>query len=269
MSDMSTVFTAADGTVGAVTADKDLVLTHWVAAIAAIGALGTAASGLVDSSKAFWGGASRFGFSQIDNLLRSLLDCLSEDEDSDKPLTRKSIHDTLFAHYINGRPMVDQRAIAKSLIKMRLTEATAVKLVTKTGVDPDILKSVAIKINQGLQSVTPESSQPSATNPPYSLNQQESNVFGRFDLMLTVMLDEAYQHADQMYRNKSKVAAMGVSVAIAWLAAYLLGFALEPKGIWIAIGVGLIATPLAPIAKDLSTSLQAAAKALQAVKSKP
>lgn len=245
-------------------AAQNALITHTTAVVVAIGALGTAAYGLVDSSKAFWGGASRFGFSQIDHLLRSLLDGLSSDEGTERPLSRRSIHDTLFAHYINGMPMADQRAIAKSLVKMRLTETSAAALAARTGVDPEILRSVAIKINQGLQSTAPELLQPSTSNPQNSLNQQESNVFGRFDLMLTVMFDEAYQHADQMYRNKSKVAAMVVSVAMAFWAAKLLHF----DHIFYAIGVGLIATPLAPIAKDLSTSLQAAAKALQAVRNR-
>jgi hypothetical protein len=41
------------------------------------------------------------------------------------------------------------------------------------------------------------------------------DVFGRFDAALTFILDEAYQRADQKYRNKTKVAAGIIAVILA------------------------------------------------------
>jgi hypothetical protein len=62
-----------------------------------------------------------------------------------------------------------------------------------------------------------------------------------------------------------------VAIALAEAAAYLLGMLISNGHLmWHNIGmaalVGLIATPLAPVAKDLATALNTAAKAMQSVK---
>jgi len=138
--------------------------------------------------------------------------------------------------------------IAKSLIKLRLKPDTAASLATATGVDSGILSEVAESIAKG---------QP--------LTTQQTDVYGRFDLLLTTLLDQAYQRADQHYRNTAKITAAPVSVVIAIAASLVL-----PAGTissWGAVLLGLVATPIAPIAKDLSTAITTGVQAIQTWKS--
>jgi hypothetical protein len=223
--------------------------------IAAVAALGTAAYGLVDGSKALGGGVSQAGFGRIKRVIQWLFPGDSDDEKTLTPLTLGATLATLRANWINGTPLADQKAIAKTLIKLRLTAANAPTLARLVGVDPTTLTSVATKMAAGT-----------------ALNQAEADVLGRFDLMLTTALDEGYQRADQRYRNWCKALAIIVSVLLAvvggWtisgyptLAAYLAS-----NSCHMAVIAGLLATPLAPVAKDLSSAIQAGAKAVQALR---
>ena len=99
------------------------------------------------------------------------------------------------------------------------------------------------------------------------MTPQQSDVYGRFDLLLTTLLDQAYQRADQRYRNAAKALAIPVSIAIALAAAQTLPGGTTPALNWTAVLVGLIATPLAPIAKDIASAIQTGAQALQTLKS--
>jgi hypothetical protein len=83
------------------------------------------------------------------------------------------------------------------------------------------------------------------------------------------LLDEAYQRADQAYRNTCKVVAGGVSVVLAvlggWVQAHTSWAYLWSQDLAIAALTGLIATPLAPIAKDLASAVTAGANAIQSI----
>lgn len=219
--------------------------------IAAIAALGTAAYALVDTSKAFWGGISNAGFGHIKRVVAGLVVGASP-----APLGRDAIIEKLRASWLNGASLSDQKAIAKSLIKLRLTPENAPLLAKATGVDANVLVSVAGKIVSGTK-----------------LEPTESDVYGRLDLILTAMLDEGYQRADQKYRNSSKALAVPVSVVLAIVGGWqidggntdLLVFIQSHDGI-IAILVGLLATPIAPISKDLSSALATAVRTMQALR---
>jgi len=215
--------------------------------IMAVGALGTAAFGLVDALKALpGGGISRAGFKFIRRVIVQLapLDPALESGG----LSRSSLLFALTSQWIDGTDSGDQLNIAKSLIKLRLVPSTAAVLATATGVDPTILGEVAACIASGA-----------------AMSPQQSDVYGRFDLMLTTLLDQAYQRADQRYRNVSKIAAVPVAVLLALIACWVL-----PPGTitWgQAALLGLIATPIAPIAKDISTAINTSAQAIQTMKS--
>jgi hypothetical protein len=154
---------------------------------------------------------------------------------------------TLRANWMNGMALADQKSIAKALIKLNLTPASANRMAAVAGVDANDLGSVATKLSTGA-----------------SLTQRETDVYGRFDLLLSSLLDQAYQRGDQRYRNSAKLAAVGVSVALAWWSTWFLyghvQFAL-------ATVAGILATPLAPVAKDLASAIQAGAKMAQLWKS--
>jgi hypothetical protein len=223
--------------------------------VAAIGALGLASFALVDTSKVGRkGGVSNSGFVFIERAVKRFLP--GEKRSPPNSSGDRSVLDILHANWIAGMALGDQKAVAKSLIKLRLTEDTAGQFAKAGGVDAAVLKSVAAKMTSGVE-----------------LAPAELNVLGRFDLALTAFLDEGYQRADQKYRNVARTSAMVVSVVLAVLGgwavadnatAYFLG-----KGtlnVWTAALCGLLATPLAPIAKDLASALQAGVKVAQSLK---
>ena len=224
-------------------------------AITAIGALGTAAFGLVDASKAFWGGVSRSGFGFISRLLA----VVAPNDDGvphGSAITRAAILDTLLASWLNGVSASDAKGMAKTLIKLRLNAKTAPDLAKATGVDAAILTCVAASLDSGV-ALTPE----------------QLNVYGRFDLLLSTLIDRAYQRADQRYRNNSKALACVVAVMLAEITAWSLYVSFQEYSncstFFFALIAGLLATPLAPMAKDLASSINTAAKAVQALKGKP
>src|SRR5207249_4183215 len=82
----------------------------------AASALGTAAYGLVDASKAFGGGISNAGFSHIREAVVPLIG--APEPAAAQMFGRKDVLATLLANWLNGVPKADQKAAAKSLIHM-------------------------------------------------------------------------------------------------------------------------------------------------------
>jgi hypothetical protein len=154
---------------------------------------------------------------------------------------------------VNGTDLTSQKTIAKSLIKLHLSAGNAPALAATTNVDPVQLTEVAKSIVTGT-----------------ALTQQQGDAYSRFDLIVTALLDEAYQHADQVYRNWTRAMAALLAVALAFAGGWSLAgswqdFWWKPD-MFLALLIGLLATPLAPIAKDLSTALATAVNTMQLVK---
>lgn len=213
-------------------------------AILAIGALGTAATGLVDSTKAFAGGISRAGFGYIKQLIGRTVPANT----SGSGLITGDILATLLANWMNGMDSGSQKAIAKSFIKLHLNTDTAAALAAQTNVDPAALGSVATKL--------------AAVQP---LTSVESDAYGRFDLALSALIDQAYERADQFYRNSCKILACIFAVILAFLGNSQLAQQSQLPG-WEVLIVGLIATPLAPMAKDIANAIQTASDTIGKVK---
>lgn len=206
----------------------------------AVGALGTAAYGLVDASKALWGGVSNAGFGHI---LRGLKPYGAAIDLAAGP----GWPDMLRAHWLNGRSKDDQKGVAKALIRLGLAVETAEPLARAARVDAAGLIAVAGKIAKG-----------------EALGDSDFNVLGRFDAMLEAQLDAAFEQADQQYRSAARGLAAAASVALALVAlAAQSGGALTSDQIWLGVFVGVVAVPLAPVAKDLSSALNAAVKAVR------
>ena len=144
---------------------------------------------------------------------------------------------------MNGMVSADQKSIAKALIKLNLTPSTAGDLAKVTGVDQAVLIAVAKKLS------TKE-----------ILSDLETDVYGRFDLSLSALLDQAYQRGDQRYRNTAKLLAVAVSVLLSLAGTETV---LGSGNVRLAILAGLLATPLAPIAKDIASAIQAGSKVAQ------
>jgi hypothetical protein len=223
--------------------------------VAAAAGLGTAAMGLVDSAKAFCGGPSNFGFGYIEKAVEPFLVRASAGPTA---FGKDEILQTLKANWLNGVPKADQKAKAKSLIHLGLTQGNAAALAAAAGVDGAKLTALAQTTASG-------------TKP----DPDEINVLGQFDAVVSAVLDTAYERGDQKYRNAAKLLSMLVATVLGAAGGWLVygsgaaGSVWNYFGTWqfgLSLMVGLSATPLAPIAKDLSTSLQAAVTAVGAVK---
>ncbi len=224
--------------------------------VLAIGSLGTAAYGVVDVCKGFGGGISNRGYSDIKKVIAQFVPASSATERRDAALSFESIMRTLRANWLNGMALADQKAVAKSLIKLSLNETTAEHMAAATGLDRDALQGIAAKLSGRLDT---------AEGKP-GLTPTETDVYGRFDLLLSAMLDQGYQRADQRYRSSAKLLAVPVAVALALLGAWALYGTLNFDLALRAIAGGLLATPLAPIAKDIASAIQEATKLAQAWK---
>ena len=214
--------------------------------LSAASALGTAAMGLVDAAKAFLGGPSNFGFGYIAQALDPFLIGAAGTRTA---FGKPEVLRTLRANWLNGVAAADQKAKAKALIHLGLATGNAAALATAAGIDPAKLTSLTRNVSTG---ATP--------------TQEEINVLGQFDAVLSAVLDAAYERADQKYRNACKALGMLASTILAvfggWIVYGTGNFDLRHLGL--AFAVGLSATPLAPVAKDLATSLQAAAGTVRA-----
>jgi hypothetical protein len=219
--------------------------------ITAIGGLGLASFALVDASKALpGGGASNTGFDYIERAVRRFLPASAQAMDGES--LADSILQILHANWINGMALADQRAIAKSLLKLKLGKSTAAQFALATEVAEPELAQVAERMTSG-----------------EALSDAQMNVLGRFDLALTAILDAAYQRADQRYRNISRAWAAAVSVLLAVIGGWLI----DTSGNYFASGqvvltlfCGILSVPLAPIAKDMTSALSAGVKMAQAIK---
>ena len=223
--------------------------------LSAAAGLGTAAMGLVDATKAVAGGPSNFGFGYIASAMAPFLVRAPGDPSA---FGSAEVLRTLKANWLNGVGKADQKAKAKALIHLGLTQGNAGKLATAAGVDPAKLTSLAQKTAAG-------------TTP----SPDEINVLGQFDAVIGAVLDAAYERADQKYRNASKVLATLVATVLGGIGGWLVYGSGQAGSVWgyfaswqfgLALVVGLSAAPLAPVAKDLATSLQAAAAAIGAAK---
>jgi hypothetical protein len=212
--------------------------------ITAIGGLGTAAFGIVDASKAVLGSlVNGIGFGGIQSTVATLTPV-----GGGNTLPPKNILSTLKANWCNGTDLSSQKSIAKSLIKLNLDPQNAPTLASATNVDANILKAVAAKIAAGASLLAPE-----------------SDVYARFDLIVTAKLDEAYQYADNAYRNWTRFLASLVALGLAIAGGSTLSGGFH-QNLVPCILAGLLATPIAPVAKDLSTALATAVNSMQSLK---
>jgi hypothetical protein len=224
----------------AVDASKQIAVL--VSAIGAVGALGMAAFGLVDATKAISGGVSNVGYRDLEHVLTRFAAALGRALGGDE--WKAVVH----AHWINGRPRGEQKAIVKSLIRLGLVPETADSLARAGHVDPAALARVATKLRDG-----------------EPLLEADVNVLGRLDASVEAYIDAAFDRADQRYRNVSRLLAGFFAVALALLATWAAGW----TDYALAVVVGLAAVPLAPVAKDLASSLASASQAMKAARRLP
>ena len=211
-----------------------------IALIAATGGLGLAAMSLVDAFKAIpGGGVSRIGFSHIRRVL-VLFDRVLAQAAGDAWET------VILSHWINGRTRADQIGVIRSLLRLGLNPETSAQLVAIGNVEAAPFAKAAEKLVKG-----------------QALSEADVNLIGRVEAAVEARLDAAFDLGDQSYRNASRVLAGLIAVILAVAASLILD---EPHGVGAGILVGLLAVPIAPIAKDLVSALTAAAGAVKAAR---
>lgn len=228
-------------------------LSQVTAGIAAIAALGTAASGLTDATKVVRGGISNAGLGRIEAALTPYATALASASADWRGIIRAS--------WINGVDKEAQKAQATSLIRLGLSSANAPSLATAGHVNPAAFTDTLVAVETGA-----------------ALTPAQVNLLSRYNSAIDAAMDGGFEEADQQYRNWSKLVSGLLAVLLAiWGGALIaanpgaghpvvpLNAYLFSEPFWRALLVGVIAVPLAPVAKDLTSSLQAAVTAMKSV----
>lgn len=217
-------------------------LENFGAALAALSALSTAAFGLLDSTKAFWGGISNAGLGHIKSRLKPFEPALNAAVGADNRW------DVIRANWLNGVTKADQKAVVRALIKLGLSETTADSLAGAAHVNAAALKAAAKKLTSGA-----------------AMTDADMNVLGRMNAVIDALLDAAFEKAEQQYRNYSRVGAGLIAIALSYGALQFWPGPDRPSDL-AALAVGLLAVPLAPVAKDLTSAISTAMRALKAAR---
>lgn len=219
----------------------DMDLNSAGAAIIAVGALGTAAFGLVDATKAFAGGVSNVGWGPVEASLRPFAAALDA--------TGVDWKATLKANWLNGMAKDDQKAAARSLVRLGLSPTNAAAMSVPGHVDPTRLTAVMTAVEGGA-----------------ALAPEDVALLARFDSVIGAALDGGFENGDRRYSNIARfcagVVAVALSLAMEWLFPKVLGQGRYDA----ALLIGLVAVPIAPIAKDLASALNTTAAAFRAAR---
>ncbi|WP_298325743.1 hypothetical protein [Asticcacaulis sp.] len=270
------------------------LIEHAGAVILATGAVGTAASALVDASRGLLpnGGVSACGYRHIRDVYDALEPALSV-------ALGQSWEPVLRGYWLNGTPHEQQINTVIAMVRLGLnddnpqalldrllnTSAPGVRLAaaSETGGTPVEVASLKdavrlIKNPPAPPSVEPdvamtlEAVEPEVTRAEALRTQQAFDALGRFDALVRARLEAAFELAAHDYRAKARLSAAAVSLGLALACGAAFAYADDtvPEGVVFAGAaiLGLLAVPLAPIAKDLTSTLRAASDALKTVTSK-
>jgi hypothetical protein len=228
----------------------DLPLTEMVLAA---GALGTAAYGIVDGFKMSPKFAAA-GFGQIrqalgDAIFASLANAYGS-----------RFQDFLQAQYINGRSKGELPRSLRQGARLALAPGNAAAMAGELGhLDGATLTAAAAAIEKGEE-----------------LSSAQQSLVSRFELAVDTRIEAALALAENKYKAVMQMRASAVAVILSLVGSFAIHVQTAETGgvthnfdieaFFIALIVGVAAVPLAPIAKDVSTALQQAARATRATK---
>lgn len=247
-------------------------------AVAAVGSLGVAAFGLVESAgKAFaftysvgrerhlvhWG-LPYVGLEVVHKMalpLRTALRCAYGDGYAE------IIAQQYRANRSDGSaPDTIRQGVRLGLPFLSVTAATDL-IASVWHMDPAHSKALA----EALQADPPATTTPAASPSPGTVDPVQA-LAGRFATALDARINAAFQLADERYETVAKTAAGVFAVILAGVFNYGLATSTsQDHGLYswpIAIIIGLVAVPIAPVAKDVSTSLQNALTAFKSISGK-
>ncbi|MCK8781905.1 hypothetical protein M0654_18150 [Rhizobium sp. NTR19] len=154
------------------------------------------------------------------------------------------------ANWLNGLPPGDQKSIVRNLIRLGFNSQTAPGLAELVlPENRDLLTDIARKVEQG---DTP--------------SEAELAVLARFDAIIDARLDAAFERADQKFRNTARVAAAGVAIVLGEAGAMFVYQSAGAEVLLLGLLVGVIAVPVAPIAKDLASAVSTAVMTFKTIR---
>ena len=205
--------------------------------VLAVGALGTAAFGIVEALK--WTGVGLFGFGQIVRVLgEPVMAALQVAYGAE-------YQELLKAQYRASRTSGELPRSLRQGARIGLTPETAPALARKLGV---VEEGDLVAVAEALQAGE-------------TLSEVQRGVLGRYELALDARIDAALALANSTYIGYIRVLASGVAVVIA-----LIVGSIQNVPLMTSLIVGVAAVPFAPIAKDLAGALRAGARALPGTK---
>lgn len=217
-------------------------------AILATGALGTAAFGIVEGLKS----TASVGEAGFDDLTRTL---------GPFAVTLEQAHGKDWEKIYRGL----YRGDASELVRM-LRQGVRVGLTTQNAATiGDALFGSGSEEAKALVVVAGK-----VLSPDAKPSELELRALGRYELAADARIDAAMAIAKQRYATTARTWASGASLLIAAITAGGLYFSggvigLSTGGlILFALLIGIAAVPIAPIAKDLASGINAAARALRA-----
>jgi hypothetical protein len=200
--------------------------------VLAAGALGTAAFGIVEGFK--WTSLGEAGFGKLLDLLGALREPL------------RVSYGPQFEALLRGEYRGDRQDFIRVLrqgARVGLTPENAPAIAAQLGsVSPNELVDAATAVQQGRE-----------------LTAAQRNIIGRFELAADTRVDAALTMALSQYAGANRITASLVAIIVA----VVVGIYLEANMV-LAVVVGIAAIPLAPIAKDVASAIQAATQALRA-----
>jgi hypothetical protein len=210
-------------------------------AVTAAGALGTASFGIVEALK--WTPLGAAGFGQIGRYLGG-----------DLQAALRAAYGPEFDNVLRAQYRQDsqhQTSIAKSLrqgLRIGLSTDNAEAIARYLGtITPNSLTMAVGKV---------ERAEP--------LTDDDRAAIGRFELAADARVESALARAQDVYIGTIRCAASVCAIVLAEIAALLLGSESRAASSWlVGLLVGVVAVPLAPIANDVVSALQAAAKAMR------
>ena len=221
--------------------------------VLAAGALGTAAFGIVEGLKWF-ALIGEAGFRHIERFL---------EEGFGEALVvayGKDAVALLRAQYRSPKSHDELVRTLRQGVRLGLTASTASKLAQTVGVvAPEALTRIASSL------ASSEASTAASAEPTDPLTDAQRALLGRFELAVDTRIDAVLTLSEDTYRSAARFCAALIAIAIALATAVSLG-ASEPAVFGRALLLGLMAVPIAPIAKDVTSGIAAAAKAIGARK---
>lgn len=139
-------------------------------------------------------------------------------------------------------------------------EAAATMIGSVWRLKPEYATALATGLQADSSSDDPAASSGGPTTP--GANGELQLLAGRFATSLDARVNSAFSLAEERYESVAKLASGVTAVVLA--CGFNMGLHYP---LFVAAGIGLVAVPLAPVAKDLSTSLQNALTAFRSIPS--